>query len=255
MKNNNLLLTFDDFPLAFKYPRTWKKDGIYKLIIKALSKKEIKGVVGFFNGEILEKNPEIEYLIKDWANRNFYIGNHTYSHLGLHQVNIETFIEDVLKNQEVLNTLCPSHAMLNKLRFPYLEEGRTLAEWNEIIFRLKLINLSPSLCSINIPDYLWNDIFIDAIEKNDRHELEKVKAAFFNSINDKVKHTLLMTNNEIYRSVSHVAVMHFCSVTAFYLEEIIDYLGAMGFEFIGHNQLVDNNFNTFDYQKMRINKK
>lgn len=89
-KERTIYLTFDDGPNPEVTP----------LVLDILAKNKIKATF-FCVGENVTKYPE---LYKSVLNNGHKVGNHTYNHLKGFEVSLETYIENVKKAAEVIDS-------------------------------------------------------------------------------------------------------------------------------------------------------
>src|SRR5689334_3083359 len=84
--------------------------------------------VGFVNEKKLYKTGEVDERIKAlqmWLDYGFELGNHTFSHASLNQVELRTWEDEVIQGETVTRTLLAQHKMkLRYFRHPYLDTGR-----------------------------------------------------------------------------------------------------------------------------------
>ena len=252
---NKIILTYDDFPLAFERPDCWSLDKTYNLIEEVQNKRGIKGCVGFFNGNILDGKPELRSLLSRWVESGNFIGNHTYHHLGLHDTDIDDFIEDVKLNEDAITKAIPAGGNIHAFRFPYLQEGRDQSEWLSIKNRLADMSLSVSLASAGFQDYLWNPYFVKAINEGNDELLQRVKKDFLRNVSIRLSNTKNFCNNpKMYiENFQHVALLHFCPLVAYLLHEIVDLVIQNGFEIISNQDFTEANYlSPLNYLHMRL---
>lgn len=251
---NKIVLSYDDFPLTNEVPDCWSSDKVFNLIEDVQNKRGVKGSVGFFNGNILHRKPELKCSLSRWVESGNFIGNHTYNHLGFHDTNIDSFIEDVKLNEDAINTFIPNGGNIRALRFPYLQEGRSQLEWLNIKKRLAEMSISISLASCVLQDYLWNPHFVKAINEGNDVLLQQVKKDFLLDTANRLNTSKIFCNkNKIYDGkFQHVALLHFSPLVAYFLSEIIDVIKQAGFEIISYQDCVmNNNLSPGDYYHLR----
>ena len=84
-----LAITFDDLPLNGTLPGVTRVD-ITKGLLAVLKKHHAPPAYGFINAKKLEGSPDGAEALRLWAAAQ-PVGNHTYSHLDLHQNTPEAF--------------------------------------------------------------------------------------------------------------------------------------------------------------------
>ena len=123
-----IALTFDDGP----HPVYTKK------LLDGLRKRGVKATF-FLIGENIEGNEE---LVKQMAEDGHLIGNHTYSHIQLTSGNRETFREELVKTNEILENI--TGEKVSFVRPPY-------GSWDKSFE--KELNMFPVLWNIDPLDW------------------------------------------------------------------------------------------------------
>lgn len=181
---NRIALTFDDGPHGSSTER----------LLDGLRERNVKATF-FLIGESAQEYPE---LVKRMYEDGHLIGNHTYSHIQLSTVNIDTAYKEIVMTNNVISDItsyCPSY-----IRPPYGSYSDKL---------LAKINMTPVLWTIDPKDWDTTNVgsIVNAVVKNA-------------GCGD------IILLHDIYES----------SVTA--ALEIIDELQARGFVFVTVDQII-----------------
>ncbi|GIM29620.1 polysaccharide deacetylase [Clostridium polyendosporum] len=194
-------LTFDDGPSTTVTPQ----------ILETLKESNVKATF-FIVGSSLEKSEKAKEILKREYAEGHAIGNHTYSHrydilYPKSTINVQSFMNDIEKNQEIIKTILGDEFHTRVIRFP----GGHMS-WkgtNEIDKVLKEKNY-------NYID--WNAFNGDAQGTN-KKDKDKLVKNLIKTANGKDKLIVLM--HDTYGKES----------TAQALPEIIKYLKEQGYDF------------------------
>lgn len=113
-----IYLTFDDGP----------ESGITETVLNILNKYNAKATF-FCTGENVEKHPSLVQLIK---NDGHSIGNHTYSHVNGLNIDYKTYVDDVNRGKEIIQSdlFRPPGGMLTLFKFLKLHKNNKIILWN-----------------------------------------------------------------------------------------------------------------------------
>lgn len=141
MPDRRISITIDDLPWVVGSDQVWedKNSNTAKGIEKhhkrliAEMKRAKAPVVGFvnegklFSGDLLQNNRLA--MLNDWLNAGSELGNHTYGHISMHDVELSVYQDNILKGEQQLRPLLAKHKQMPKwFRHPYLRAGRTLED-------------------------------------------------------------------------------------------------------------------------------
>jgi len=129
--NKEICVTIDDLPFQQNGTTSTEMQSYYtQKLLKKLSAEKISAI-GFVNENKLETdgkiNPAKLELLKLWLESGMELGNHTYSHKGLHNSTVSEFEADILKGETQIKPMIKkAGGQLRYFRHPYLHTGRSL---------------------------------------------------------------------------------------------------------------------------------
>jgi peptidoglycan/xylan/chitin deacetylase (PgdA/CDA1 family) len=132
-------ITFDDLPdLVGSDHSVAQTTALMQKLIAAVSAEHLPAI-GFVNEEKLldatggTNDPRLVALLDAWLAAGFDLGNHTFSHLDLHQAGVAAFEDDIARGDTVTRALCDQHQRpLKWFRHPYLNTGRSLSDREQV---------------------------------------------------------------------------------------------------------------------------
>jgi peptidoglycan/xylan/chitin deacetylase (PgdA/CDA1 family) len=215
-------LTFDDLPGV--------NPPVITHIIKTVAAHQIQGVYGFCNGLTLGLDATFQNIFDEWIAAGNFLANHTYSHLNLSQASSLEYINDINKNNILLEKFTSERKKY--FRYPYLDEGDTHEKRNQV--REYLISHQYQIvpATIYIEEYRWNTTFTNCVLSNDQPGLTLLK-------DNLVKHAVEMlriasgySHLLFGREIKHILLLHETLFNAYILDDVITAFKNAGVKFI-----------------------
>ena len=228
-EQKRIALTFDDLPsagpLGFWIPRE-----VSLMILRALERQGIKAA-GFVVEERIDDDPSTYTVLHDWASRGHILGNHTYSHVDLHQLSVRDFLLHVKDGQKYLRRACkPYRRNYRYLRFPYLHEGDTPGKKKKIAKRLRQVGYAIAPVTVLTDDLNFSQAYLE-LEQNPE-KLAPLKAIYLEHIGTSLDYAEGQSQRVFGRNINHILWLHCGIATAGFLEDLIEMLRGRGYDFI-----------------------
>lgn len=159
--DKKLLLTFDDGPHPVITPQ----------VLEILAEHNIKATF-FCLGERAEQYPEIIQMIRDQGHE---IGNHGYRHLNGWKTDNDTYIKNVEKGKDILQTnlFRPPYGRLTPGQYHSLKKENSIIFWNLMLYdfdaRFRLDE------ALKIANKSLNERSIIVLHDNEKSERNLVK--------------------------------------------------------------------------------
>jgi peptidoglycan/xylan/chitin deacetylase (PgdA/CDA1 family) len=226
-----IALTFDDLPAHGPLPPGEGRPEPVRSILRTLKAEHLPPVYGFVNGFRVRDYPYQKELLTEWVAAGQPLGNHTFEHPSLDEVSAKSFIADIARNETILQQVDPNGDW-HWFRYPYLDEGDTLAKRDEVRDWLFAHHYRIAEVTLDFEDYLWNDTYARcAAQHNDRAiaSLEKSylgTAEHFTDVFRSLSHQLYG------RDIPYVLLLHVGAFDARMLPRLIAQFRARGFAFV-----------------------
>lgn len=234
-------ITVDDIPAAGPNTKIATKLQIAERYLDTSRKLNLPKQFGFFNGVYYEGMQERRKIMKLWS-KEHYVGNHTYSHIGLNKLGHKKFLKDIEKNESFLIDISQTLKELKYLRYPFLQEGKNNKERYAVRYYLSQRNYKIAQVSIDPSDWKWNSIYLRCLNTGKKKEALKVKEMFINHIRETLK-AKIAQKNMIWgnvRKMKYVLLLHLNLLATDSLESMVNLLKKDGHSFIDAMEAVDD---------------
>ena len=222
----NVALTFDDLPLNGDLPPGITRAQITKDVIAILKSHNVPQVYGFVNARKFEGIPDGADALKLWVAGGERVGNHTYSHMDLHQNTPEAFERDIAQNEPVLELL--SESDWHWFRYPFLREGDTLEKRHAVRQYVRNHGYKVAEVTIDYEDYLWNSPYARCLAKHDQRSIEWLTSTYLSIASDYIDGDRAMAKSIYGHDISHVALLHLGAFSGTILPQVLDMLQQKG---------------------------
>ena len=206
--------TFDDPPL----PDTVVMTGAERTarIIEALEGGDVEGAMFFSVSSRIDD--ETITRMQDYAAAGHVIASHTHTHANLHNVGSEAFTANIAQADEVLSAL-PGFAPY--FRFPYLNEGSSVAERDAVRAYLAELGYRPGYVTIDNYDFYIDRLLREAKESGLVIDMAGAANLYVEMIMGAARHYDAIACQWLGRSPAHVLLLHENDAAALFLPELI----------------------------------
>jgi peptidoglycan/xylan/chitin deacetylase (PgdA/CDA1 family) len=230
-----LAITVDDIPENGDTLKAQSRDSIARSIIRALKTNGAAGVYGFANGYGLSETPGEIAILKEWLRAGNPLGNHTYDHSSLDQVEAPAFEANIAQLDvllESLSSVSPLIAGRRVFRYPYLEEGNTLVKRDAVRGYLATNGYRIAEVTTDYNDWAWNGAYIRCTRLNDKQSIEWLRRHIIINAESSVRSASELAQKLFGRNVAQILLIHDCALEALLLNKTLAKLRADGLTFI-----------------------
>lgn len=220
----NVAFSFDD---GFD-PRTQINAAQWNAaLLDGLARSNVKAI--FYASGSRVDSPEGLSLVSDWGASGHDISNHTYSHFSLGANSLEDFIADIEKNETLLMN---QTGWVERLRFPYLKEGRT-AEKRDA-FRQWLVDhgYQSGAVSIDTSDWYYSNRYEAWVANHQAEEPAAFRKAYLDHLWDRASYYDGLSRSMFNRSINHVILLHTNAINAAFIADVAAMFRAKGWNII-----------------------
>jgi peptidoglycan/xylan/chitin deacetylase (PgdA/CDA1 family) len=227
----SVAITFDDLPLnGILAPGTTRVQVVHE-VLAVLKERRAPQVVGFVNASKLEGSVDGAAALTLWVSAGERVGNHTYSHVDLHEVTPADFLMDVRRNEPALELLDQNDSW-RWFRFPYLREGNTLEKRRAVREDLRERGYRIAQVTQDYEDYLWNSAYARCLGKGDRQSINWLRSTYLTTASQYLDVNRQMAKLLFGRDISHVLLLHLGAFSATILPDLLDLISKKGFTLV-----------------------
>lgn len=230
-------ITIDDLPRGGDWgpydPATVR--AMTEKLLRPFRERKIP-VIGFVNaGRNVQSSAELQDVLNLWLDDGAELGNHSYSHLDINAVPLDTYTADILKGEPAIRAALEARAKkLTFYRHPYLHAGKTKEAKEGLQTFLDQHGYRVAPVTLDDGDYEYAAVYaIPRYRARVRREyipyMESV-VAFFES------RSVEVTGHE----VSQVLLIHANQLNADMMPNLLDMFRRRGYTFVTLEQALQD---------------
>lgn len=223
-------LTFDDLPAAGDLlPGTTRTQTLTQLA-NELRANHLQGTYGFVTGSDLQGDPDTQEALRVWVRAGMNIGNHTWSHPSLTSDSAAEYEHDIAEDEPALRQYAGGRDW-HWFRFPYLEEGDTLAKRDAVRGWLAAHGYRIAQVTLNFNDDEWDDAYSRCVEKHETADIPWLKQSYMANAVEFIRVGREEEQIAFGHEIPNVLLLHATAFTTMMLPQLIAQLRAEGFRF------------------------
>jgi len=231
-----IAVTIDDLPVVSTRGDLKTRQEITKKLLAHVTKAKVPAV-GFVNENKLyagDKPDEAEInLLRSWLDANLELGNHTFSHRSLNNIDLEDFIKDISRGEIITKKLMTEKKRtLRFFRHPYLQTGlnlKTKDGLNKFLFE-NGYTIAP--VTIDNADWIFARAFDNAFDKKDKNLMKRIGAAYVPYLEAKMDYWERQSIKLFNREIKQILLLHANFINSDYFGDIAKMLEKRGYQFI-----------------------
>ena len=236
-------VTIDDIPDHGDMIPGFTRALISQDIIKALQDNGVVSAYGFTNGTFMEDDPRETSILKEWLAAGYPLGNHTYHHLDLTKVSSRAFIADIAKQDRLLRKLEPLSPLIRErhvFRYPYLDEGNTLAKRDAVRAYLAKHGYRIGEVTTDYFDWAWTDAFARCSRQHNEKQVAWLKEKIIVSADRHLRGSQATAQALFKRDIPQILLIHVGVFDAIMLDRILKHWRAEGVQFISLDEALSD---------------
>ena len=193
-------------------------------------------VVGFVNEKKLYHLGEVDERIRClqmWLDYGFELGNHTFSHASLNQIELKDWEDDVVQGETVTRMLLAQHKMkLRYFRHPYLDTGRDLLTRRQA--EAFLVGRGYRIAPITFDgwDWMFAGVYEDAKKRGDTTVQQQVVKDYLAYHDAVFAYSEQLSTRVVGYEPKQILLLHASNLEADHIGELLDLLRRRGYRFI-----------------------
>jgi peptidoglycan/xylan/chitin deacetylase (PgdA/CDA1 family) len=228
--------TFDDLPAHGPLPPGEFRPEPVRSILSTLKAEHMPPVYGFVNGFRVAEYPYQIELLREWIASGNPLGSHTWSHPALDQTSAKKYIANIAENEPILRKLTKDEpgprGDWHWFRYPYLEEGNTLAKRDAVRGYLFAHDYKIAEVTIDFGDYMWNDVYARCAVKHDEAAIGSLHDSYLATAAEYITYSRTISHRLYGRDIPYVLLLHVGAFDAKMLPDLIALFRSRGFEFV-----------------------
>jgi len=165
----------------------------------------------------------------------FPVGNHTFSHPNLENVETRAYTADIARMDQRLTELDldgGSPSLTRTFRYPYLAEGDTVEKRNAVRDYLLANGYRIAAVTLDYDDWFWNDVYTRCLARDDVLALEQIRNQASDLALRRLHEAIRLARMIFSRDIRHIMAIHMCAFEADELDAILARYRAAGIRFI-----------------------
>jgi peptidoglycan-N-acetylglucosamine deacetylase len=229
-----IAITIDDLPLVASSMNTpanqQRSSERFAKIVQALTENKVPATGFVIAGAILKGQWE---FLEQFRKAGFMLGNHTYSHYNLNQMNANKYIADIDRADKILAPLLTEPKYF---RYPFLAEGYKATK-AKVLDYLAQNHYTIAPVTIDSKDFRFNQELYRVPYRFRETYVQKIKLRYLAYI---WKATLKAEQSTNGQPVRQILLIHANLLNSYLLPEIIQMYKQNGYKFITLTEALQN---------------
>mgnify|MGYP003381447355 CR=1 FL=1 len=234
--NRTVAVTIDDLPVVSTRSDHRNRYEITKKLLGHIKKARVPAI-GFVNENKLfsgDKRDERQVdLLKMWLDQGLELGNHSYSHRSLNQIERSVYEADILKGQIVTKQLLAANGMkMRYFRHPFLQTGRTLEVKADFDVFLTKHGYTIAPITFDNADYIFSRAYDITFDKNDKKLMKQVGEAYVPYMEKKLEYWERQSMKLFGREMSQTLLIHANFINSDHFDDLAAMFKRRGYKFV-----------------------
>jgi peptidoglycan/xylan/chitin deacetylase (PgdA/CDA1 family) len=235
-EKRRVAVTIDDLPVNSTKGDIGNRRTITKNLLRHIKKEKIPAI-GFVNegkvyidGKRDEANVD---LLRAWLDAGLELGNHTFSHMSLHDNPLEKYKADIVKGEIVTNELLAANGRkMRYFRHPYLWTGLSLDIKRELGEFLRDRGYTIAPVTIDNSEWVFARAYDVAFDKGDKKTMRRIGAEYIVYMESRFDYFERQAMKTLGREMSHILLIHANRINSDYLGKLSKMIKKRGYEYL-----------------------
>jgi peptidoglycan/xylan/chitin deacetylase (PgdA/CDA1 family) len=230
-------VTFDDLPVVTRvFHDVAAQERITAALLASIQRQKVPAI-GFVNEGKLRPGGSVDErrvaLLQRWVESGLELGNHTYSHLGLHSTPLEAYLQDIARGDSVTaGLLLPTGRRPRYFRHPFLHSGRDLDTRRSVERFLAQRGYQVAPVTIDNSDYVFAAAYERAVARGDGDERRLIAAAYLDYMERVFAYYEQQSVALFGRELRQVLLLHANALNADHFDALADMMTRRGYRFV-----------------------
>jgi peptidoglycan/xylan/chitin deacetylase (PgdA/CDA1 family) len=230
----SIAITIDDLPVVSTRTDLKTRRQITRKLIGHIKRARVPAI-GFVNENKLyagDKRDEKQIdLLSMWLAAGLELGNHTFSHRSLNQIELADYEADLLKGETITKELLRAAGReMRYFRHPFLQTGRTLQRKADLDIFLKDHGYRIAPISFDNADYIFSRAYDIAFDRGDKKLMKQVGGAYVPYMERKLEYWETQSAKVFGREIAETLLLHANFINSDYLGDLIAMFKRRGYK-------------------------
>lgn len=235
-QERQIAVTIDDLPVVSPRKEIKTRQEITKKLLAKIKKSKVPAI-GFVNENKLytdNKRDEAQVdLLRMWLDNGLDLGNHTFSHLSLHNNPLDKYEADILQGEIITKELLQAKGrQIRYFRHPYLWTGLSLEIKRDLGEFLKQHDYTIAPVSIDNGDWIFASAYEKAFAQNDKKLMKQIGDAYIPYLDSKMDYWERQSVKLFNREIKQILLIHANFINSQYFGDLAKMLKKRGYKFI-----------------------
>lgn len=235
-QERQIAITIDDLPVVSTRTDLKNRQQITQKLLSHITKAKIPAI-GFVNENKLYKDDKRDEaqvdLLRMWLKANLELGNHTFSHMSLHDNPVEKYKENILKGEIITKELLAEKGFKPRyFRHPYLWTGLSLEIKKEVSDFLTEHSYTIAPVTMDNSDYIFSSAYDRAFDKKDKKLMKQIGVAYVEYMEKVFDYWERQSVKLLGREVKQTLLLHANFINSDYFDDLAKILKKRGYKFI-----------------------
>jgi peptidoglycan/xylan/chitin deacetylase (PgdA/CDA1 family) len=235
-QDRQIAVTIDDLPVVSTRKDLKNRQEITRKLLKHITKAKVPAI-GFVNeNKLFTENKRDEKqvdLLRLWLDANLELGNHTFSHLSLHDNPLEKYKAEILQGEIITKEILQAKQLkMRYFRHPYLWTGLSLEIKKDLGEFLSQHNYTIAPVTIDNADYIFSRAYDNAFDKGDKKLMRQIGAAYTPYLEAKMDYWERQSVKLFNREIKQILLLHANFINSDYFDDLAKMLKKRGYKFV-----------------------
>ncbi len=234
--NRAVAVTIDDVPIVSTRNDLKNRQDITRKLLGHIKKAGVPAI-GFVNENKLfagEKRDERQIdLLRMWLTAGLELGNHSFSHRSINQIDRAIYEADVLRGETITKELMAAKGKkMRYFRHPFLQTGRTLEIKTDFNAFLQKHGYTIAPITHDNADYIFSRAYDIAFDHGDKASMKRVGDAYVPYMEKKLEYWERQSVKLFGREISQTLLIHANFINSDYFDDLAAMFKRRGYKFV-----------------------
>jgi peptidoglycan/xylan/chitin deacetylase (PgdA/CDA1 family) len=172
-------------------------------------------------------------ILKEWTDRGFDLGNHTYSHPDINRLTVEEIEQEILRGELIIGPLMKKAGkQLAFFRFPMNHTGDTREKHDALAAYLSERGYHLATCTIDNSDYVFNAAYVRMLANRDVAAAQKLREEYIAYTESEIEYYAALNKQVLGYEPPQVMLLHDNALNGDVIEQVLRIFEKKQFRFV-----------------------